>query len=504
MDRDPAVAAAPSERRRGRLFLGALLLFMLASLPFTVRDFWDARPDAARYLLAARSLLDGHGYSVMGEPFRLRPPGFSLLLAPLVAWRGYDFAALNLYVSLFGVLTVALLYTLVLPRLGPLVALAVGVLAWLNPQLQALSNQVLSDVPGLAFALLALLLLRWADARDSLARDLLVALAIAAAAYVRSANVLLAPAFVLDRLCLHAGAGASRQGFARFVARRVLLPGAAFVLLYLPWMLTPPAPSRYDSPDLQSYSTAFLRRDPNDPGAAALDVHQWRRRTARNGAAYAAIFSSAMVTRQASAATPVVATLGVLALLAVLLRRRRAPEWFALGTVLVLLAYYVPATRLLLPAYFLVIAAMAECACWLLGRAVAAYTAQRVVAAGLVLVAATSLGEAQRPDARAYYESLLAATQHVRDTVPADAALGGDVGAVYALLLDRPVYSLRPLSRRGKRKRLFELLEQRHVQAIVVRGEGPLQPVVKQLAAAGNQVVALPHHVVVYLTAKPN
>ena len=74
--------------RLDRTLLLTLLLGTLASLTFTVRDFWDARPDAARYLLAARSLADGQGYAVMGEPFRLRPPGFSALLAPIVAWRG--------------------------------------------------------------------------------------------------------------------------------------------------------------------------------------------------------------------------------------------------------------------------------------------------------------------------------------------------------------------------------------------------------------------------------
>src|SRR5689334_9266559 len=118
MVKPSAPEAASRERRRDRLVLALLVLGMLASLPFTVQRFWDARPDAARYLLAARSLADGNGYTVMGEPFRLRPPGFSLLLAPLVAARGFDFAALNLLVSLLGVLAVALLYVLIAPRVG--------------------------------------------------------------------------------------------------------------------------------------------------------------------------------------------------------------------------------------------------------------------------------------------------------------------------------------------------------------------------------------------------
>ena len=104
--------------RLDRALLLVLLLGTLASLPFTVQDFWDARPDAARYLLAARSLADGHGYAVMGEPFRLRPPGFSTALAPLVAWRGFDFPLLNAFTSLTGVAALVLLYLLVVPRTG--------------------------------------------------------------------------------------------------------------------------------------------------------------------------------------------------------------------------------------------------------------------------------------------------------------------------------------------------------------------------------------------------
>jgi len=364
---------------------------------------------------------------------------------------------------------------------------------------------VLSDVPALALALLALLVLRWANRRATLASDLALAVALAAAVYVRSANLLLLPAFALDRLCRLPSARAAGEAPGRFLVRRVLVPLAVFTVLYLPWLLTPSFTSQYDSPDLQSYSTAFLRSDPNDPGAAALGARQWVARVESNALAYAAIFTSGMATRRGSTAAPFVAGLGALALLAVLVRRREASEWFAAGTVLVLIGYYVAATRLLLPVFVLTVAAMAECAKGLLERVLAARTTERLVAACLLLVAASTIGgSAQQSGARARYESLLAATQHVRETVAEGRPLGGDVGAVYALLLDRPVYSLRPLSRRGNRKRLFKMLEERDVAAVIVRREGPMKGVVKRLGEAGNEVVTLPHHVVVHLSGAPS
>lgn len=494
---------------RERVLLVLLVAGMLASLPFLVHDFWDPRPDAARYLLAARSLADGDGYAVMGEPFRLRPPGFSALLAPLVAWRGFDFLALNAFVSLFGVLAVAMLYLLLVPRTGAIVAFAVAALVWLNPQLQELSNQVMSDVPALALALLFLVLLRRANTRPSLRRDLPLVLVLAAAIYVRSSNLLLVPAFVLDRACalwLGRAAGAPRvappRGGAAFVRNRILLPLAIVLVLYLPWLLAPSFTSRYDSPDLHSYGTAFLNTDPNDPDAPALGVAGWRARVADNATAYAAMFASSMTTRRPSALAPVAAGLGVVALLVALVRRREAPEWFALGSAAVLVVYYVAALRLLLPVWVLAVAALADTTLWLVARVVARRSAELVVAA-LVLAAIVLAPSGGDPTlARAESDSMRAAAAHLAQTVAPGEAIGGDVGAVYALLLDRPVYSLRPLTRRGQDEELQRLLDAHRIVAVVASRPGPFDPVVARLRSDGARIVELPHHVVVHRAAR--
>jgi hypothetical protein len=490
--------------RLGRTLLLVLLLGTLASLPFTVRDFWDARPDAARYLLAARSLADGQGYTVMGEPFRLRPPGFSAALAPVVAWRGFDFPLLNALTSLTGVAAVVLLYLLVVPRTGAWIAFGVATVAGLNPQLQALCNQVMSDVPALALALLALLLARRTRDRRSLAGEAALVLTLVVGAYVRSANVLLVPAIVLDRACTRwlganadAAPDATQEDARAFTLRRLVLPVAAFTLLYLPWLLTPSYTSQYDSPDLQSYSTAFLRADPNDPDAPALGAGGWEERIADNVSAYASLFATGMVSRRPSRIAPFVAALGIAALLFVLVRRRAAPEWFALATCAVIAAYYVAQARLLLPVYVLAIAALAESLQWLVARGATRRAATIATTALLLVVALAQRAGDPRPNARAEHESLVAATDLVRSSTPPDVAIAGDMGAVYALLLDRPVYSLRPLSRRGQDAELARLLDERRVGVIVAEHPGPLDPLVEQWRAAGAEVTPLAHHVVV-------
>ncbi len=492
--------------RLDRALLLVLLLGTLASLPFTVQDFWDARPDAARYLLAARSLADGHGYTVMGEPFRLRPPGFSATLAPLVAWRGFDFALLNLLVSLTGVAAVVLLNLLVLPRAGAWIALGVAAVAWLNPQLQALCNQVMSDVPALALALLALLLARRTRDRPSLAGEAALVLTLVAGAYVRSANVLLVPAILLDRACARwlesrvanvVADGSPRDDARSFALRRLVLPAAAFTLLYLPWLLTPSFTSQYDSPDLHSYTTAFLRADPNDPDAPALGAEGLRGRVAGNASAYASLLATGMVSRRPLVVAPPLALLALAALLVVLVRRREAPEWFALGTCAVIALYYVAQARLLLPLFVLAVAALAETLQWILARVASRRAATAGVTALLLVVALAQLAGDPRPNARAEHESLVAATDLVRTTTPPGVAIAGDMGAVHALLLDRPVYSLRPLGRRGQDAELARLLDERGVGVIVAERPGPLDALVERLRADGAEVVPLAHHVVV-------
>ena len=77
--------AAWLSRIENRVALGLLILGLL-SLPFLVRDFTNPvlqNGDGAIYQLTAQSVLDGEGYSYLGEAFSIRPPGFSLLLIRL-------------------------------------------------------------------------------------------------------------------------------------------------------------------------------------------------------------------------------------------------------------------------------------------------------------------------------------------------------------------------------------------------------------------------------------
>ena len=73
--------------RRARFALGALVVLMLASLVWLVHPWFEASDDthdAAIYVACAKSIVNGEGYAYLGVPFKIRPPGISFLIAPLI------------------------------------------------------------------------------------------------------------------------------------------------------------------------------------------------------------------------------------------------------------------------------------------------------------------------------------------------------------------------------------------------------------------------------------
>ena len=126
--------------------------------------------------------------------FRAHPPGFPLLIAPLIGILGTNFYALNLTVSLFGAAGAALLAIIWRPRLGWTLAVLTATVLWTSPGYQRLCNQVMSDVPGTTLLLLCLLLERWSSQSGSRWRELVLGLCIGLSAYVRAVTLVLVPA----------------------------------------------------------------------------------------------------------------------------------------------------------------------------------------------------------------------------------------------------------------------------------------------------------------------
>ena len=95
--------------RRQRAILAVFAACLFASLFYFVHPWYDLTVDGSIFIVTARSLAAGEGYTYLGEPFVVRPPGFPLLIAPFVAHGGTNFFALNFFLGLIGAAGVLLL-----------------------------------------------------------------------------------------------------------------------------------------------------------------------------------------------------------------------------------------------------------------------------------------------------------------------------------------------------------------------------------------------------------
>lgn len=161
----PALALRRAAAWAPVLVLGLVLAYFLdpnARLDFSV---FDTR-DSESYLALSRSLVTGIGYSRNLDPrFYIAhttwPPGLPLLLMPWVALAGLP---MNFLIVKFGMiaygaigLIVAYLYARRLSP-SPLVQVATPLLLGCDPYYWQLSRLVLTEVPSVLWALLALLL----------------------------------------------------------------------------------------------------------------------------------------------------------------------------------------------------------------------------------------------------------------------------------------------------------------------------------------------------------
>ena len=168
--------------------------------------------DDSQYVMHARNLVAGQPYADTGylqNPERFigpttYPPGFPLLLAPVVAVAGVSRTAIVAFstVCLFG--AIWLMVWLVYGKLSLVSVLSLVVLLGLNPLLWWSQNRPLSELPFLLFVVLALVLAdrseRTAHRRGALVWAALAGLTAGYAILIRQLGIVLIPALVLPTL----------------------------------------------------------------------------------------------------------------------------------------------------------------------------------------------------------------------------------------------------------------------------------------------------------------
>ncbi len=209
----------------------------------TIRDGQDWPDDFSQYIQHALNIAEGAPYAATGYIYNPRnpgigprtyPPGFPLLLAPVIKGFGLDLRSMKVLV--IGLFVGALLLIVALFRgdLPPPQLAALVLVTGLNPFFWEFKDEVLSDIPFLFFVLLSLYLFTRAGEVDgSRRRAAVLAVLAGVAAYAsyatRVLGVVLVPCFIAHDLIR-----------TKRISRRTVLAGGAFVALagaqYLFWI----------------------------------------------------------------------------------------------------------------------------------------------------------------------------------------------------------------------------------------------------------------------------
>jgi 4-amino-4-deoxy-L-arabinose transferase-like glycosyltransferase len=437
--------------RADTVALALILAFGAASLVWLVHPWFDPLNDAAIYLLTAKSLAAGEGYSYLGTPFIARPPGFSVMIAPLLRSHDMDFLAVNRFVSAWGVLATILLFLVSRERLGAVLAAAFVLLLGLNPAWRATCNQAMSDVPGAAILLACLMLeARWRRA-PSTAHDGMLGFAIGLAAYVRFGLVLLLPAILAQRTIAWWRAGARGEARDPHLLARLAVPTVVVALTLLPWQVRN-ARSRTDAPADQishySYSTAMWHTDPGDPGSPRCSVSELLARIPKRGLQALATYGGRIWRISRSTAEILLGGIALAIGLAVLLRENRTEGWFVAGTLALILVYFDFQRRLVLPLLILagppLLEAVVRAGRFLAGRRIGGAAMQALVAVPVLALAATDYVHQHKwKNMRADHRALQETCRELSAHLPPDARLAAPFGSWrYAVFLEQPVYTL--------------------------------------------------------------
>lgn len=474
-DRD---VAALKERTPWKLVI-SLALACALSLNWLLPGFYDpsiSTGDGAVYLVTARSLLEGEGYNYLGEPFTIRPPGFSWMLVPLLWIFGTNYVALTWCIALFGVLAVCLLFLYARPRLGTPLALAVALTLWLNPGFLRSCSQIMSDVPGLALMFGALLMERWARKRPSTGTDLranlLLGVFIGISAYVRTLNIFLVPALILGRICATWRTGLNGRTLGSFVGIQLLLPSVIAFGCLVPWNSYAAGVDKSVPPEhtlFYSYSVAMWQQDIADPESPKISFDEFSDRVVTRVGDLLHVLGSRVTDRDDNQTHRALAIIALLIWAAVLVVRRGTGDFLLGGIVLIISIYFGFMNRLIVPVYALILISVAEALRYLFTRCAGAKKSSWITVALVLSLAVIDFDPSWRWDqARSRSQQFFKACQAANRRFDAEDTIAADFGAHFSVELDRPVYTLRWSLKRGGVPAALDFIKRHSVSSLIL------------------------------------
>jgi hypothetical protein len=186
---------------------GAILILLIPLFFINIKSTHDWGDDFAQYLHQAKNITQEKNLNETGYLFNkdyfigpiAYPPGFPLLLAPIVNNFELDFKVLNYYMSLFWLLSCFFGFLILRARLSFFSSMAITLIIAYNPQMINFKTEVVSDYPFTCFSLIVLFLL---NQKPSILLSILTGLLIGFLIHIRSIGIIMVPVFIIHQLLL--------------------------------------------------------------------------------------------------------------------------------------------------------------------------------------------------------------------------------------------------------------------------------------------------------------
>jgi len=141
--------ANPARRRRWALIFGIAFLAAVPRLAAVWSGLVPLAPDTGTYVLPAKNLVAGHGYTDdQGKPYSFRPPTYPLFLAVVFSLTGEALGAVRVVQALLAAGGAAGLAFWVTRRSGWRAGASTGILLALDPILIPVPSFVLTEALG--------------------------------------------------------------------------------------------------------------------------------------------------------------------------------------------------------------------------------------------------------------------------------------------------------------------------------------------------------------------
>jgi hypothetical protein len=191
------------------------LIAVFAVLYFVcLNDEPDVDPDACSYILLAKALVSGNGFTDIfftpNTPHTRVPFVFPVMLAPLVYLFGYDFVILKILMILLGLLSLWAVYSF-FEETQDAAPLLITALTGISPLIISYSHFILTEIPYLLFSFMALFFIhRYRNDESCFSRHgVMAALFLILACFTRSIGIGLFAA-AMAFLLFDAGGGSLR------------------------------------------------------------------------------------------------------------------------------------------------------------------------------------------------------------------------------------------------------------------------------------------------------